>query len=97
MIISTWGFIWQGRPCHLYFDLEFNLAANPGADGEAMVDTLLSLTSQTLLDVFNLEYDPSWTVELDSSTAGTINMQEWVISTWWLVFFVLYSTFNVLL
>lgn len=59
----------QGRPCHLYFDLEFNLPDNVDANGEAMVDTLLLVTSQTLLDVFGICYDPSWTLELDSSTA----------------------------
>jgi len=76
MIISTWGFIWQGRPCHLYFDLEFDLLANSEANGEAMVDTLLSLTSRTFLDVFGLHYDPSWTLELDSSTAGTNSVKK---------------------
>lgn len=65
------GIVWQGRPCHLYFDLEFNIRANPNATGEAMVDTLLSVMSDILLDVFSLHYEPSWTVELDSSTAGT--------------------------
>jgi hypothetical protein len=33
-----------------------------------MVDTLLSVIQSTLLDTFSLEYDASWTVELDSST-----------------------------
>lgn len=69
------AFVWQGRPCHLYFDLEFNTLANTEADGEAMVDTLLSITSRTLFDVFGLQYDPSWTLELDSSTAGMNSMQ----------------------
>lgn len=57
------------RPCHLYFDLEFDILANAEANGEVMVDTLVSLTSRTLLDVFGFHYDPSWTLELDSSTA----------------------------
>jgi hypothetical protein len=35
-----------------------------------MVDTLLSVIQSTLLDTFSLEYDASWTVELDSSTPG---------------------------
>jgi hypothetical protein len=60
----------SARPCHLYFDLEYNLKANRGADGEGMVDTLLSVIQGTLLDTFSLEYDASWTVELDSSTPG---------------------------
>lgn len=35
-----------------------------------MVDTLLSITSSALLDVFSLQYESSWTLELDSSTTG---------------------------
>ena len=31
----------EGRPCHLYFDLEYVPEANPGADGDALVDALL--------------------------------------------------------
>ncbi len=29
------------RPCHMYFDLEYSRAANPGADGNALVAELL--------------------------------------------------------
>ncbi len=35
----------ERRPCHLYLDLEYVPAANPGADGDALVDALLSLVS----------------------------------------------------
>lgn len=38
----------EKRPCHLYLDLEFVPAANPGADGNALVDTLLSLISDKI-------------------------------------------------
>lgn len=69
--MTKWVTYWQGRPCHLYFDLEFNTLANAGVNGEAMVDTLLSITSSALLDVFSLQYESSWTLELDSSTKGT--------------------------
>ncbi len=31
------------RPCHLYFDLEFSHAANPGVDGTALVDLVVML------------------------------------------------------
>ncbi|CAM6107019.1 unnamed protein product [Calypogeia fissa] len=60
--------IQDGKPCHLYFDLEFNRKINTDADGETMVDLLLSKVGTTFLDIYGLKYDPSWTVELDSST-----------------------------
>lgn len=60
----------QGKPCHMYFDLEFNRKANIEADGEAMVDILLSVVQKAFLDIYALEYDPSWTIELDSTTEG---------------------------
>ena len=34
-----------GRPCPLYFDLEFDRRTNPGLDGQHMVQTLLVLGS----------------------------------------------------
>ncbi|BBN17832.1 DNA-directed primase/polymerase protein [Marchantia polymorpha subsp. ruderalis] len=60
--------IQEGKPCHMYFDLEFNRKANIEADGEAMVDILLSVVQKAFLDIYALEYDPSWTIELDSTT-----------------------------
>ncbi|OAE35311.1 hypothetical protein AXG93_392s1600 [Marchantia polymorpha subsp. ruderalis] len=62
--------IQEGKPCHMYFDLEFNRKANIEADGEAMVDILLSVVQKAFLDIYALEYDPSWTIELDSTTEG---------------------------
>jgi hypothetical protein len=38
----------ERRPCHLYFDLEFVPAANPGVDGAAIVPTLLTLLEAAL-------------------------------------------------
>ena len=35
----------ERRPCHLYLDLEYLPAANPDADGDALVDALLDLVS----------------------------------------------------
>ncbi len=35
----------DGRPCHLYMDLEYVPAMNPDADGDALVDALLALVS----------------------------------------------------
>ncbi|KAL2613796.1 hypothetical protein R1flu_025488 [Riccia fluitans] len=60
--------IQEGKPCHLYFDLEFNRKANPESDGEAKVDILLSLVQTIFLEIYALEYDHSWAIELDSST-----------------------------
>ena len=34
------------RPCHMYFDLEYSRGANPGADGDALVDTLVRLVGR---------------------------------------------------
>lgn len=36
------------RPCHLYYDLEFSLAANPDADGARATDALVALTLEDL-------------------------------------------------
>ena len=33
----------ENEPCHLYFDLEFNIRANPGIDGVKSTDALLDL------------------------------------------------------
>ena len=61
----------EGRPCHLYFDLEFHRQANPDNDGERMVATLrteveLALKAQFFPDV---QGPLQWrVVDLDSST-----------------------------
>lgn len=38
----------EARPCHLYFDLEFVPAVNPGTCGDAFVDALLRLVAAEL-------------------------------------------------
>lgn len=38
----------EGRPCHLYFDLEFVPACNPATDGDMMVTLLLDLVRRGL-------------------------------------------------
>jgi hypothetical protein len=35
--------IQEGHPCHLYFDLEYSTASNPGRDGAALVGCLCRL------------------------------------------------------
>lgn len=38
----------EGRPCHLYFDLEAPAAWNPGLDMDAMVNCLLHYVDEAL-------------------------------------------------
>lgn len=38
----------EGRPCHLYFDLEFPVEHNPGVDGQALTQRLLRHVKQSL-------------------------------------------------
>ena len=58
----VWQVIADGQPCHLYFDLEFNTACNPGLQGDDMVDGLLAVTAEGLrcmLACFQLWYQGS--------------------------------------
>lgn len=63
-------FEYQGFPCHLYYDLEFDKRANPIKDVDEMVDILLSITFNALRDKYSIDGDRGWVVELDSSTEG---------------------------
>ncbi len=63
----------EGRPCHLYFDLEFARSSaqnwNTDVDGDALVDTLLNHVKAILLRNWELVLDLQTQVyELDSST-----------------------------
>ncbi|XP_071712039.1 uncharacterized protein [Rutidosis leptorrhynchoides] len=60
--------IQEGLPCHLYFDLEFNIKENPERNGDEMVDLLILITFEALLEKYSIEGDTNWIVELDSST-----------------------------
>lgn len=57
-----------GTPCHLYFDLEYQTACNPGVNGDAMVDTLIYFASQHLQLCYGLSVTRRDFVDLDSST-----------------------------
>jgi len=56
--------------CHLYFDLEFSVAANAGVDGVACVDALLDVLSSSLPRRLGVSLESCTAVELDSSTAA---------------------------
>ncbi|KVI07145.1 DNA primase, UL52/UL70 type, Herpesviridae [Cynara cardunculus var. scolymus] len=58
----------EGLPCHLYFDLEFNIRENAERNGDEMVDLLILITFEALLEKYAIEGDTNWVVELDSST-----------------------------
>ncbi|KAL4429588.1 hypothetical protein ABPG77_008637 [Micractinium sp. CCAP 211/92] len=58
----------EGRPSHLYFDLEFDPRLNPQADGDGLVDRLLEFVDQQIRRHFSLALDPRCVYELDSST-----------------------------
>ncbi|GJY72354.1 putative ribonuclease H-like domain-containing protein [Tanacetum coccineum] len=60
--------IQEGMPCHLYFDLEFNIKENAEKNGDEMIDILIFIIFECLLEKYNIEGDTNWIVELDSST-----------------------------
>jgi hypothetical protein len=60
----------EGRRCRLYFDLEFDAAENPGRDGPACVDALLSLLRDAMPLRLGVSLDDCTVVELDSSSAA---------------------------
>ena len=60
----------EGRRCRLYFDLEFDADANPGRDGPAAVDALLSLLAESMPRRLGVSLDACTVVELDSSSAS---------------------------
>lgn len=49
-------------------DLEFATADNPDLDGEAATDAVVALVAEQLRGSFQLEAQPGWVLELDSST-----------------------------
>ncbi len=62
----------ENEPCHLYFDLEFNIHANPGIDGVKSTDALLDLIKEELYEKHNIAIELNkHVVELES--IGTDN------------------------
>jgi hypothetical protein len=66
-------FFFQGLPCHLYFDLEFNKRVNAENNGDEMVDLLISIILEALHDKYSIQGNLKWIVELDSSTEGMLS------------------------
>ena len=64
----TYEVIPQGCACKLYFDLEYNKAANPSSDGEKMVESLLKASFWALEQLFQVHAVHSQVLILDAST-----------------------------
>lgn len=64
----------QGLPCHLYFDLEYNKKENPDKAGDEMVELLISVVLKVLNDKYSIQGNTEWIVELDSSTEGMLSV-----------------------
>ncbi|KAM8787262.1 DNA-directed primase/polymerase protein [Rhynchonycteris naso] len=54
--------------CKLYFDLEFNKLANPGADGKKMVALLIEHVCKALQELYGVNCSAEDVFNLDSST-----------------------------
>ncbi|KAM7111290.1 DNA-directed primase/polymerase protein isoform 3-T4 [Molossus nigricans] len=54
--------------CKLYFDLEFNKLANPGADGKKMVASLIEHVCKALQELYRVNCSAEYVLNLDSST-----------------------------
>ena len=59
----------DGFPCRLYFDLEFNRAANPGVDGDMLTNKWIRLVTWKVHSMFGFCPGPEHVIVLDSSTA----------------------------
>jgi hypothetical protein len=46
---------------------------NPENNGEEMVDLLISVILEALLDIYSIQGNLEWIVELDSSTEGVFS------------------------
>ncbi|XP_041641649.1 DNA-directed primase/polymerase protein [Cheilinus undulatus] len=58
----------EGAVCKLYFDLEFHKPSNKGADGKAMVSSLIQFVCDKLMEIYGIECTPKNILNLDSST-----------------------------
>ena len=55
----------DGKPCWLYFDLEFNRVANPSSDPERVASDFYKALDQFLVKVLGSPHDSTSVVELD--------------------------------
>lgn len=66
--LHDYELIREGRPCRLYYDLEYSRGANPGADGPGMVRRVVEITGEVLQERFKISLKDGQVLELDSSS-----------------------------
>ncbi|XP_007939079.1 DNA-directed primase/polymerase protein [Orycteropus afer afer] len=67
-LLHCYEIIPESSVCKLYFDLEFNKLANPGADGKKMVASLIEHVCKALQEVYSVNCSAEDVFNLDSST-----------------------------
>ncbi|XP_060237719.1 DNA-directed primase/polymerase protein isoform X2 [Meriones unguiculatus] len=67
-LLHCYEVIPENAVCKLYFDLEFNKLANPGADGKKMVALLIEHVCKALGELYNVHCSAEDVFNLDSST-----------------------------
>uniref|UniRef100_A0A8C2M981 DNA-directed primase/polymerase protein n=4 Tax=Cricetulus griseus TaxID=10029 RepID=A0A8C2M981_CRIGR len=67
-LLHCYEVIPENAVCKLYFDLEFNKLANPGADGKKMVALLIEHVCKALEELYNVHCSVEDVINLDSST-----------------------------
>ncbi|XP_014694988.1 DNA-directed primase/polymerase protein isoform X3 [Equus asinus] len=67
-LLHCYEVIPENAVCKLYFDLEFNKPANPGADGKKMVALLIEHVCKALQELYRVNCSTEDVFNLDSST-----------------------------
>ncbi|XP_051025615.1 DNA-directed primase/polymerase protein [Acomys russatus] len=67
-LLHCYEVIPENAVCKLYFDLEFNKQANPGADGKRMVALLIEHVCKALEELYSVHCSAQEVFNLDSST-----------------------------
>nr|XP_028704748.1 DNA-directed primase/polymerase protein isoform X2 [Macaca mulatta] len=67
-LLHCYEVIPENAVCKLYFDLEFNKPANPGADGKKMVALLIEYVCKALRELYGVNCSAEDVLNLDSST-----------------------------
>ncbi|KAM7328650.1 hypothetical protein ACRRTK_012742 [Alexandromys fortis] len=67
-LLHCYEVIPENAVCKLYFDLEFNKLANPGADGKRMVALLIEHVCKALEELYHVHCSAEDVFNLDSST-----------------------------
>ncbi|XP_057552902.1 DNA-directed primase/polymerase protein isoform X1 [Hippopotamus amphibius kiboko] len=67
-LLHCYEVIPENAVCKLYFDLEFNRLANPGADGKKMVALLIEHVCKALQEFYRVSCSAEDVLNLDSST-----------------------------